>query len=91
MKDAISENCNEYSEGSANLLDAFEIILSTVIIDNFKGNFVSFCLVIEFIWMLSLVFLKERCYLDAFTFVLRRKFGEITDESVSMVTLIMLL
>lgn len=59
MKDAISGNCNEYSEGSANLLDAFEIILLIVIISIFKGYFVSFCLVVAFIWILSLMFLKE--------------------------------
>lgn len=66
-------NCNEYFEGSANLLDAFEIILLIVIIGIFKGYFVSFCLVVAFIWMLSLTFLKERCNLDAFTSVLRRE------------------
>lgn len=73
MKGATSGNCNEYSESSANLLDASDIILLIVIIGIFKGNFVSFSLVIEFIWMLSLIFLEERCYSDAFTFVLRRK------------------
>lgn len=73
MKDAISGNCNEYSEGSPNLLETSEIVLLIVIIGTFKGNFVSFCLLVEFICMLSLMFLKEKCCFDAFAFVLRRK------------------
>lgn len=56
MKGAISGNCNECCEGSANLLDAFDIILLIVKIGIFKDSFVSFCLVIEFIWVLSLSF-----------------------------------
>lgn len=60
----------------------FVIVLPTVIIGSLKGNwFLSCCLVVEFvIWVLSLVFWKER-----------HQFGKLIVESVSMATLIMLL
>lgn len=60
MKDAISGNCNEYSEGSPNLLETSEIVLLIVIIGTFKGNFVSFLP-------------SCRVYLYAFTYAFERK------------------